>query len=91
MYVAAHGVIARHTRALSVAGRGRVAIPGRETTAYRVPRLAAPQLQKIVAMRYDRILHAVSSGDVQARFIIHEIRFTYTEHQLQKAIDLGDW
>ena len=42
-------------------------------------------------MRYDRILHAVSSGDVQARLIIHESRFTYPEHGLQKAIDLGDW
>ena len=42
-------------------------------------------------MCYDRILHAVSSGDVQARLIIHKSRFTYTEHQLQKAIDLGDW
>ena len=91
MYAAAHGVIARDTRALSVAGRGRITIPGRETTAYRLLRLAAPQLQEIVEMRYDRILHAVSSGDVQARFIIHEIRFMYHEYGLQKTIDLGDW
>ena len=37
----------------------RVAIPGRETTAYRLLRLAAPALGEVVEMRYDRILREV--------------------------------
>ncbi|WP_309670748.1 1,4-dihydroxy-6-naphthoate synthase [Gemmatimonas sp.] len=84
-------VVARTPMSLEQAVSGRVAIPGRETTAYRLLRLAAPQLEEVVEMRYDRILHAVSSGEVRAGLIIHESRFTYAEHGLHKAIDLGDW
>jgi 1,4-dihydroxy-6-naphthoate synthase len=68
-----------------------VAIPGRETTAYRLLRLAAPELTDVVEMRYDRILRAVGSGEVEAGLIIHESRFTYAEHGLHRAVDLGEW
>ncbi len=84
-------VVTRTPMSLADAVRGRVAIPGRATTAYRLLRLAAPQLEEVVEMRYDRILHAVGSGEVHAGLIIHESRFTYGEHGLFKAIDLGDW
>lgn len=69
----------------------RIAIPGRETTAYRLLRLAAPVLGDVVELRYDRILRAVETGEVDAGLIIHESRFTYADHGLTKAIDLGDW
>ena len=36
-------------------------------------------------------MRAVSSGEVAAGLIIHESRFTYAEHGLHKAIDLGEW
>ena len=84
-------VVTRTPMSLAEAVRGRVAIPGRETTAFRLLRLAAPALGEVVEMRYDRILHAVSSGDVAAGLIIHESRFTFAEHGLVQAIDLGDW
>jgi 1,4-dihydroxy-6-naphthoate synthase len=71
--------------------RGRVAIPGRETTAFRLLRLAAPTPGAVVEMRYDRILAAVEHGDCEAGLIIHESRFTYEAHGLIKVIDLGDW
>ena len=76
---------------LAEAVRGRVAIPGRETTAYRLLRLAAPSLGEAIEMRYDRILRAVERGEVDAGLIIHESRFTYQDHGLVKAADLGDW
>jgi 1,4-dihydroxy-6-naphthoate synthase len=79
---------------LAEAVRGRFAIPGRETTAFRLLRLAAPSLGTagdVVEMRYDRILRAVAEGEVHAGLIIHESRFTYAEHGLHAAIDLGDW
>jgi 1,4-dihydroxy-6-naphthoate synthase len=42
-------------------------------------------------VRYDRILDAVASGEVDAGLIIHESRFTYAEHGLVEVADLGSW
>ena len=84
-------VVARTAMSLAEAACGSLAIPGRETTAYRLLRLAAPHLHEPVELRYDRILAAVSSGEVNAGLIIHESRFTYADHGLVKVIDLGDW
>ena len=84
-------VVARTAVSLEEAVRGRVAIPGKETTAYRLLRLAAPHLGQVTALRYDQILRAVETGDVDAGLIIHESRFTYADHGLVKVIDLGDW
>jgi 1,4-dihydroxy-6-naphthoate synthase len=84
-------VVARTALPLREAVRGRVAIPGRDTTAYRLLRLAAPVPGEVIEMRYDRILQAVSVGDVDAGLIIHESRFTYAEHGLVEVADLGDW
>jgi 1,4-dihydroxy-6-naphthoate synthase len=84
-------VVARSAKPLNEAVAGRLAIPGRETTAYRLLRLAAPALGEIVELRFDRILTAVEHGEVDAGLIIHESRFTYQHHGLVKVIDLGDW
>jgi 1,4-dihydroxy-6-naphthoate synthase len=70
---------------------GRVAVPGRETTAFLLLRLAAPGLGEAVEVRYDRILEAVVAGEVDAGLIIHESRFTYGEHGLVAVADLGEW
>lgn len=84
-------VVARTPRRLADAVRGRIAIPGRDTTAFRLLRLAAPSLGEVVEVRYDRILGAVERGEVDAGLIIHESRFTYADHGLVKIVDLGDW
>ena len=84
-------VVARTPAALAAAAAGRIAIPGRETTAFRLLRLAAPRLGDVVEMRYDRILAAVAGGDVDAGLIIHESRFTYADHGLHRVADLGEW
>ncbi|MES2179001.1 MAG: 1,4-dihydroxy-6-naphthoate synthase [Gemmatimonadota bacterium] len=84
-------VVTRTPMSLADAVRGRIAIPGRETTAFSLLRLAAPGLGHVVELRYDRILSAVRDGDVDAGLIIHESRFTYAEHGLSKAADLGEW
>ncbi|MEP7118565.1 MAG: MqnA/MqnD/SBP family protein, partial [Acidobacteriota bacterium] len=44
-----------------------------------------------VELRYDQILAAVVTGEVDAGLIIHESRFTYADHGLVKVADLGDW
>jgi 1,4-dihydroxy-6-naphthoate synthase len=84
-------VVAREPMPLARAAAGRLAIPGRETTAFRLLGLAAPALRDVVEMRYDRILRAVEEGEVDAGLIIHESRFTYRDHGLEKVADLGDW
>jgi 1,4-dihydroxy-6-naphthoate synthase len=84
-------VVTRTPLSLADAVRGRVAIPGRDTTAYRLLKLAVSAIGEAVEMRYDRILEAVSSGTVDAGLIIHESRFTYADHGLVSAADLGEW
>jgi 5,8-dihydroxy-2-naphthoate synthase len=81
-------VVAREK--LQLAG-ARIAIPGRETTAYLLLRLAEPELGEVVELRYDRILGAVAAGEVDAGLIIHESRFTYADHGLVAVSDLGSW
>lgn len=84
-------VVARTPMSLSEAAGGRIAIPGRETTAFRLLGLAAPGLGHVLEIRYDQILRAVEQGEVDAGLIIHESRFTYGNHGLIKVADLGDW
>lgn len=84
-------VVARTAMPLSEAVAGRLAIPGRDTTAFRLLRLAAPVSGEVLDVRYDRILGAVERGEVDAGLIIHESRFTYADHGLERVVDLGDW
>jgi 1,4-dihydroxy-6-naphthoate synthase len=84
-------VVAREAGSLEDAAAGRVAVPGRETTAFLLLRLAVPALGEVVELRYDRILEAVVAGEVDAGLIIHESRFTYGEHGLVAVADLGEW
>jgi 5,8-dihydroxy-2-naphthoate synthase len=84
-------VVAREAGSLEDAAAGLVAVPGQETTAYLLLRLAVPGLGEAVELRYDRILDAVVAGEVDAGLIIHESRFTYGEHGLVAVADLGEW
>jgi 1,4-dihydroxy-6-naphthoate synthase len=84
-------VVAREAASLASAATGRIAVPGLDTTAYLLLRLAAPALADVVELRYDRILDAVATGEVDAGLIIHESRFTYQDHGLVRIADLGEW
>ena len=73
-----------------------VAVPGARTTAAFLLDLSgvrqeADQQGAVREMRYDRIMGAVASGEVDAGLLIHEERFTYKEHGLRKILDLGKW
>jgi len=69
----------------------KIAIPGKMTTAYLLLQLFAPHAKNIVEMPFDKIMNAVSMGNVDAGLIIHESRFTYPQHGLVRLIDLGEW
>lgn len=83
-------VVARRPATLASLAGARVAIPGRETTAYLLLQLAAPAVEA-VELRYSEILGAVERGEVDAGLIIHESRFTYADHGLVRVADLGEW
>jgi 1,4-dihydroxy-6-naphthoate synthase len=80
------------------AGRGslagaRVAIPGRQTTAYLLFRLWAQdqRVASVEVLPFDKIMPAVAEGTIDAGLIIHESRFTYPTYGLEALVDLGDW
>ena len=85
-------VVARETMSLEDAAAGPIAIPGRDTTAFLLLRLAlGAALGETVELRYDEILGAVERGEVRSGLIIHESRFTYADHGLVRVADLGEW
>lgn len=68
-----------------------IAIPGKLTTAAMLLQMFLPDCQRLVEMRFDRIIGAINDGRVDAGVIIHESRFTYTEQGLFCLQDLGRW
>jgi 1,4-dihydroxy-6-naphthoate synthase len=68
-----------------------IAIPGKLTTAAMLLQMYLPDCHRLVEMRFDRIMGAISEGEVDAGVIIHESRFTYGEQGLFCLQDLGQW
>jgi 1,4-dihydroxy-6-naphthoate synthase len=68
-----------------------IAIPGKLTTAHLLLQVAEVHQGSCVAMPFDRIMQAVSDGEVDAGMIIHEGRFTYQAMGLHRVLDLGEW
>ncbi len=69
----------------------RIAIPGRYTTAATLLKLFAPGCGRLVPMRFDSIMGAVATGEIDGGVIIHESRFIYHEYNLVCLQDLGVW
>jgi len=69
----------------------KIAIPGRYTTAALLMKLFSPRSINLVVMRFDKIMEAVASGQVDGGVIIHESRFTYQKFGLACVQDLGSW
>jgi len=68
----------------------KIAIPGRYTTATLLLKLAIGDFEA-VEMRFDKIIDAVKSGDVDAGLLIHEGQITYDMHGLTKVLDLWEF
>ncbi|HEY6360229.1 MAG TPA: 1,4-dihydroxy-6-naphthoate synthase [Vicinamibacterales bacterium] len=73
------------------AGRLRIAIPGKYTTANFLMGLAFPAAQDKTELLFSAIESAVASERFDAGLIIHENRFTYEQKGLRKIIDLGEF
>jgi 1,4-dihydroxy-6-naphthoate synthase len=77
------------TEPAQLAGR-RIAVPGLQTTAYVLLRLAVPQCTP-VEMPFAHIPEAVLQGRVEAGLVIHEWQLTYRDAGLLPVLDLGVW
>jgi 1,4-dihydroxy-6-naphthoate synthase len=73
------------------AGRVRIAIPGKYTTANFLCGLAFPRAADKTPMLFSDIEAVVLDGTFDAGVIIHENRFTYQLRGLRKVVDLGEW
>ena len=73
------------------AGRLRIAIPGKYTTANFLLGLAFPRAQDKTALVFSEIEPALLQDRFDAGLIIHENRFTYAAKGLKKIIDLGEF
>ncbi len=72
-----------------LAGR-RIAVPGLQTTACVLLRLAIPQCVP-VEMPFEQIPQAVSQGAAEAGLVIHEWQLTYRDAGFLPILDLGTW
>ncbi len=68
-----------------------IAIPGRYTTAALLLQMLLPGCTNLVEMRFDNIMEALQTGEVEAGVIIHESRFTYQQFGLVCLQDMGQW
>ncbi len=73
------------------AGRLRIAIPGRFTTANFLLGLAFPEARHTTELVFSAIEPAVLNDEYDAGLIIHENRFTYEAKGLTKIVDLGEF
>src|SRR5436190_8574270 len=69
---------------------GRIAMPGKLTTAHLATRLWQPEFEAVWTP-FDRILDVAAAGEVAAGVVIHEGQLTFQEHGLQCVVDLGAW
>jgi 1,4-dihydroxy-6-naphthoate synthase len=73
------------------AGKLRIAIPGRYTTANFLLSLAFPATQDKTELLFSEIEPALLEEKYDAGLIIHENRFTYEAKGLKRIIDLGEF
>jgi 1,4-dihydroxy-6-naphthoate synthase len=68
----------------------KIAIPGLHTTANFLLQFAYPHLTNKTPILFSQIEPNLLNGNFDAGVIIHENRFTYQNHGLQKIADLGE-
>lgn len=84
-------LISRNELSINDIPKVNIAIPGKNTTAFRLLNMAFGPITNSVEIVFSEIEEAVLTGKVDAGLIIHESRFTYEAKGLKKIIDLGQW
>lgn len=73
------------------AGSGTEDASSSAVTATKAPGARIGGAAQLEVLRFDEIMPAVASGEVDAGVIIHESRFTYPALGLAALVDLGEW
>jgi len=68
----------------------KIGIPGVNTSAFRFFKMFFGENFHFSQMRFDMIMPAISSGELDAGVVIHEGRFVYKDMGLVKLCDLGE-
>jgi len=68
----------------------RIAVPGVNTSAFRFFKMFFGEDYHFIQMRFDMVMPAVVSGEVDAGIVIHEGRFVYRDMGLFRLCDLGE-
>ena len=88
-------LVASQGTKLSALQHAQLAVPGLHTTANNLlsmyGRLNDNFQGQRTALRFDKIMPAVSTKEFAAGLLIHEGRFTFAEHGLECLLDLGQW
>ncbi len=84
-------VVAREPLSRRELQDAEIVIPGRNTTAYLVLRMALGDDLRCRELPFDRIIGEVKSGRAHAGLVIHEGQLTYETEGLAKCLDLGEW
>ncbi len=84
-------LIAKTPKSAEEIEAGKIAIPGKYTTANFLLNLAFPKAQHKEEVLFSEIEGAVMHDKVDAGLIIHENRFTYQDKGLVKLMDLGEY
>ncbi len=82
-------VLAREPLSIADLAGKRIAVPGQHTTAYLLFRLRVDAEIVPVMMGFDRIMGAVTAGEVDAGIVIHEGQLTWPSSGLRLVVDLG--
>ncbi|MBI4340726.1 MAG: ABC transporter substrate-binding protein [Candidatus Omnitrophica bacterium] len=83
-------VISKQPRSPQELAGQRIAVPGLQTTAYMLLRLAVPDFEPVV-MPFSDIPQAVLRDEVAAGLVIHEWQLIYRDAGLLPVLDLGTW
>lgn len=85
-------IIGRHGTKRSEVTKQRIAIPGKDTTAYLLLCILLGTPLEPVFCTYDEVVPLLQDGTVDCGLIIHETRFTYESLGFACVTDLGaDW
>lgn len=87
-----HGPIVTAKKQMSIdeIKKGKIAIPGKMTSAFLLLQLMIGKFD-YVEMNFSDIPKAVKSGKVDVGLVIHETQLSYKEEGNVKILDVGEW
>lgn len=68
----------------------RIAVPGKNTTAFLTLRLYEPDFIPVI-VPFDKVAETLENGEADAALVIHEQQVTYKDNGYTKVLDLGEW